>query len=57
MIIEEVINYGDSILVIGQTHGLPLRARIFGSNPDALIRGASISLGWAPADAHILAQQ
>jgi putative spermidine/putrescine transport system ATP-binding protein len=57
MMIDEVINYGDSILVIGRTHGLPLRARIFGSNPDALIRGASISLGWAPADAHILAQQ
>ena len=45
MMIDEVINYGDLILVIGRTHGLPLRARIVGSNPDALMRGVSISLG------------
>jgi putative spermidine/putrescine transport system ATP-binding protein len=57
MIVDEVINYGDSILVIGRTHGLPLRARIFGSDPDALIRGSTIALGWAPADAHILVRQ
>jgi putative spermidine/putrescine transport system ATP-binding protein len=54
MVVDEVINYGDSILVIGKTHGLPLRARIIGSDPDALTRGRTIRLGWAPADAHIL---
>jgi len=54
MTIDEVINYGDSILVIGSTRGLPLRARIFGSNADALARGATITLAWAPTDAHIL---
>jgi putative spermidine/putrescine transport system ATP-binding protein len=57
MTIDEVINYGDSILVIGSTHGLPLRARIFGSSPEALARGVTITLAWAPADAHILARQ
>jgi putative spermidine/putrescine transport system ATP-binding protein len=56
MIIEEIINYGDSILIIGRTHGLPVRARIFGSNPDSLARGATITLAWAAADAHILAR-
>jgi putative spermidine/putrescine transport system ATP-binding protein len=56
MTIDEVINYGDSILVIGRTLGLPLRARIFGSSPEALARGATITLAWAPTDAHILAQ-
>jgi putative spermidine/putrescine transport system ATP-binding protein len=57
MIVDEVINYGDSILVIGRTHGLPLRARMFGSDPDALIRGSTIRLCWASADAHILVRQ
>jgi putative spermidine/putrescine transport system ATP-binding protein len=57
MMIDEVINYGDSILVVGRMHGMPLRARIFGSNPDALTRGATITLAWAPADAHILLGQ
>jgi putative spermidine/putrescine transport system ATP-binding protein len=57
MTIDEVINYGDSILVIGRTHGLPLRARIFGSSPEALARGATITLAWAPTDVHVLARQ
>jgi putative spermidine/putrescine transport system ATP-binding protein len=57
MMVDEVINYGDSILVIGRTHGLPLRARIIGTDSDALTRGSSIKLGWAAADAHILMKQ
>ena len=36
MTIDDIINYGDSILAIGETHGLPLRARIFGSESRAL---------------------
>jgi putative spermidine/putrescine transport system ATP-binding protein len=56
MIVDEIINYGDSILVIGRTQGVPLRARIFGSDPEAL-RRSSIRLGWAPADAHVLVRQ
>jgi len=54
MTIEDVINYGDSILAIGTTHGLPLRARLVGSAPDALRRGATLRLAWSPADAHVL---
>jgi putative spermidine/putrescine transport system ATP-binding protein len=54
MIVEDVINYGDSILVIGKTHGLALRARIFGSGPDALAPGVALTLAWAPSDAHLL---
>jgi hypothetical protein len=30
MTVDDVINYGDSLLVIGKTHGLPLRARMVG---------------------------
>jgi putative spermidine/putrescine transport system ATP-binding protein len=57
MVVEDTINYGDSILVVGRTHGLPLRARLFGSDPDALTRGRIIRLGWAGADAHVLVRQ
>jgi putative spermidine/putrescine transport system ATP-binding protein len=57
MVVEDTINYGDSILVIGRTHGVALRARLMGGDPDALTRGSTIRLGWAGADAHILARQ
>jgi putative spermidine/putrescine transport system ATP-binding protein len=54
MIIDDVINYGDSILAIGATHGLPLRARIVGSEAETLRRGMNVTLDWSPADAHVL---
>jgi putative spermidine/putrescine transport system ATP-binding protein len=53
MTVEDVINYGDSILVIGTTKSLPLRARLVGAS-DALRRGATLRLAWSPADAHVL---
>jgi putative spermidine/putrescine transport system ATP-binding protein len=52
--IDEVINYGDSILAIGQAHGLPLRARISGGEPADLRRGGTVRFYWSPGDAHIL---
>jgi len=54
MIVDEVINYGDSILAIGQTHGLPLRARMAGGDHSLLARGSKLTLTWAPTDAHVL---
>jgi putative spermidine/putrescine transport system ATP-binding protein len=55
--IDDIINYGDSILVIGKTHGLPLRARIVGGDPEVLRPGATLPLAWAPVDAHVLARR
>jgi putative spermidine/putrescine transport system ATP-binding protein len=57
MLIDDAINYGDSILVIGTTHGLPLRARLVGHSPEMLQRGATLRLGWSPADARVLARE
>jgi putative spermidine/putrescine transport system ATP-binding protein len=57
MTIDDIINYGDSILAIGATHGLPLRARIFGSEPEVLRRGMTVKLAWSPADAHTLVRR
>ena len=56
MVVDDAINYGDSILVIGTTHGLPLRARLVGHAPDMLQRGATLRLAWSPADARVLAR-
>jgi putative spermidine/putrescine transport system ATP-binding protein len=56
MSIDDVINYGDSLLVIGQTRGLPIRARIVGRQANALAAGQTVKLGWSATDAHILAR-
>jgi putative spermidine/putrescine transport system ATP-binding protein len=57
MIVDEVINYGDSVLAIGKTKGLPLRARLPGLPPDTLRRGEVLRLGWSATDAHVLARR
>jgi len=57
LVIGDIINYGDSILVIGKAHGMPLRARIVGGDAAALRPGATLPLAWAPADAHVLARR
>ena len=54
MTVDDVINYGDSLLVIGKTHGLPLRARMVGGAAHKLQAGAALKLAWSPADAHVL---
>lgn len=54
MLIDDVINYGDSILLIGTTREHPLRARISGNPTDDLRRSGRIKLAWSPSDAHIL---
>jgi putative spermidine/putrescine transport system ATP-binding protein len=54
MTVDDIINYGDSLLAIGKTHGLPIRARIVGREPDLLRPGQTIKLGWAATDAHVL---
>jgi putative spermidine/putrescine transport system ATP-binding protein len=53
--VDEVIHHGDYILVIGKTHGLPLRARILGSEQGLPLRGSMVQFAWTPADAHLLA--
>jgi putative spermidine/putrescine transport system ATP-binding protein len=54
MTVDDIINYGDSVVAVGNTKGLPLRVRVAGSELDALRLGATVKLGWTPADAHIL---
>jgi putative spermidine/putrescine transport system ATP-binding protein len=54
MIVDDTINYGDSILAIGKTHGLALRARIGSGAPEVLRPGTTLRLAWSPGDAHAL---
>jgi len=54
MTIEDVINHGDSMLVIGKAYGLPIRARLVGGKSDGLHPGTTLPLAWSPADAHVL---
>jgi putative spermidine/putrescine transport system ATP-binding protein len=57
MTVDDAINYGDSVLAIGKTKGLPLRARLPGAQPEVLRRGEVIRLAWSAADAHVLARR
>jgi hypothetical protein len=54
MTVDDTINYGDSVLVLGTTHGLPLRARIMGGRRLLPAPGDTLKFAWAPADAHVL---
>jgi len=54
LVVDDIINYGDSILVIGKARGLALRARIVGGDGERLRPGATLALSWAPVDAHVL---
>jgi putative spermidine/putrescine transport system ATP-binding protein len=54
MTVDDTINYGDSLLVIGSVRGLPLRARLVGRPAGALAPGATLRLAWSPPDAHVL---
>ncbi|MFL6797944.1 MAG: ABC transporter ATP-binding protein [Xanthobacteraceae bacterium] len=54
VVADDCINYGDSLLVVGTTHGVPLRARISSAATDAVRPGTRVRLGWAAGDAHLL---
>jgi putative spermidine/putrescine transport system ATP-binding protein len=56
MTLDDTINYGDCVVAIGKTHGLPLRARLVGSGAETLQPGAALRLAWAPADAHVISR-
>ncbi|PYO03234.1 MAG: polyamine ABC transporter ATP-binding protein [Candidatus Rokuibacteriota bacterium] len=54
MKITVIVNYGDSVLVIGDARGQTVRMRIAGAQPEAIREGATVTVGWAPGDAHLI---
>jgi len=57
MRIETIINYGESILAIGQALGQMFRCRIAGDAPENLHEGAEIRISWPAADMHVIPEQ
>jgi TOBE domain len=56
MEIGAIVNYGDSVLVIGSARGLRLRMRIAGAQPAAIREGATVTVGWRRGDEHLIAR-
>jgi putative spermidine/putrescine transport system ATP-binding protein len=54
MEIDVIVNYGDSVLVIGTARGQRLRMRIAGAQPEPVREGATVTVGWGPQDAHLI---
>jgi len=54
MKITVIVNYGDSVLVIGDARGHPVRMRLPGAPPPAVREAATITVGWLPTDAHLI---
>jgi putative spermidine/putrescine transport system ATP-binding protein len=51
-----IVNYGDSVLVIGEAGGWSVRLRVAGTQPDPIREGATVVVGWRPGDEHLIAR-
>ena len=51
-----IVNFGDSVLVIGDAGGQTIRVRIAGAQPDEIREGATVVVGWRPGDEHLIAR-
>lgn len=49
------MNYGDSVLAIGDAGGRMIRVRIAGAPPESVREGATVRLGVGPGDEHLIA--
>jgi len=52
--VEEVVQFGDSALVIGRAGGAVLRARIPGRAAFGMAQGSVVPMAWAPEAAHLI---
>jgi putative spermidine/putrescine transport system ATP-binding protein len=54
--VNVIVNYGDTVLVIGDAHGHVVRVRMAGAPPAAVREGAAVTVRWDPGDAHLIAR-
>jgi putative spermidine/putrescine transport system ATP-binding protein len=54
--VNVIVNYGDSVLVIGDAGGHVVRMRIYGAQPEEVREGATVTVGWGSGDAHLIAR-
>jgi putative spermidine/putrescine transport system ATP-binding protein len=52
--IDEIVNYGDSFLIIGKSAGQELRARVPGLDMPTLARGERCSVSWPRERVHVV---
>ena len=51
-----IVNYGDSVLIIGDAGRQRIRIRIAGAQPDAVREGATVMVAWKAGDEHLIAR-
>jgi putative spermidine/putrescine transport system ATP-binding protein len=54
IVIEEIINYGDSVLVLGASGGRQIRIRVPGIQMPDLRRGDACGVDWQPERVHVV---
>ena len=54
--IGAIVNYGDSVLIIGDAGGRSVRIRMAGAQPDAVREGATVTVYWKAGDEHLIAR-
>jgi hypothetical protein len=52
--VEGSVNYDDSVVLIGKAGRIPLRVRVSSGPYGSLREGATLRVGWSPADMHII---
>ncbi|HEY0294003.1 MAG TPA: ABC transporter ATP-binding protein [Bordetella sp.] len=50
--VQDLVHYGDSVLILGVVGEVPLRVRVAGGLPAYVVEGARVQVGWAPQDSH-----
>ena len=54
MTVSAIVNYGESITVLGDASGTPMRMRMTGALANELREGAMLRVGWSPDDVHLI---
>ncbi|MBM3487769.1 MAG: ABC transporter ATP-binding protein [Alphaproteobacteria bacterium] len=54
-VVRGIVNYGDTVMVMGETGGLGLRIRMPGRAVGTLAEGERIGIGWRAEDGRVLA--
>jgi putative spermidine/putrescine transport system ATP-binding protein len=52
--VQNLVHYGESVLILGSVQDVPMRVRISGSLPEHIIEGGRIRIAWAPQDSYLL---
>jgi len=57
MTVDGIVNYGDSVLILGRLNTVPIRVRVPGVSAGALDSGRHLRVGWRKDDGHIIPRE